>query len=461
MVQELTTQPSIFGRLGKGLSRGLSETVPKEIEHQRLKSGLQSLANDYDKGNLSQAQFLARAAGTYGATPQMIQSFGELAKFQGERRAAEAAGGMEQPTREKNGTIPSQSTVYNKEPERKFERKNLVSEVNQRLSPEKQKGVTTYSPVSAALSDIREPTQHELFQKRSEILKKNPWMSVPEAERQAADFFQRQNAQAVAEIEKGGRQEQIEAKVASKQEELKKNLGTLGKDVPQEVFDRSTQRQLDAVANKGKTPTRALNDEKNNMMEFARAYNSLKNNIGTRPYFSVASPEFRKSIKNLKPVFEKNNELPLFKNTLVNDLDIGDHVASLETWSPGKKVEKLIIDTSVNDSPEKIASKIGHAISKNENESLFSIGYLLNKIGVDDKAVIDEIMNLSRNGLVSLNQRQIQEGSEYYPVKPNLEDDFFLGMSGLIGSTILRYITGQREKLGPVEKLKRRYGGKE
>ena len=73
---------SIFGRVGTAIGKGLAEQVPKEAENYRLRTGLKSLADQADKGYLSPAQFLAKAAGTYGATPQMIQSFGDLARQQ-------------------------------------------------------------------------------------------------------------------------------------------------------------------------------------------------------------------------------------------------------------------------------------------------------------------------------------------------------------------------------------------
>lgn len=76
----------LFGRIGKNVGQGLSEQLPKEMDQRRLSSGLQALADEADKGNLSPAQFLARAAGTYGVTPQMVQSFGDLAKQQGTRQ---------------------------------------------------------------------------------------------------------------------------------------------------------------------------------------------------------------------------------------------------------------------------------------------------------------------------------------------------------------------------------------
>ncbi len=92
MVQELTTKPNMFGRLGMGLARGLSETVPKEVERQRLSSGLQQF--EQDSGNLSPMQQLARLSAIPGITPQMIQSFGELGKQQGMRNSLRGGSGQ-------------------------------------------------------------------------------------------------------------------------------------------------------------------------------------------------------------------------------------------------------------------------------------------------------------------------------------------------------------------------------
>lgn len=86
MAQKIS-QGNIFGRIGTGIGQGLAEQVPKEIENYRLRTGLKSLADEADRGELSPSQYLARAAGTYGVTPQMIQSFSELAKQQNLKNA--------------------------------------------------------------------------------------------------------------------------------------------------------------------------------------------------------------------------------------------------------------------------------------------------------------------------------------------------------------------------------------
>jgi len=80
-------QGSIFGRIGSGIGKGIAEQLPKEIENQRLRAGLNDVAKQADQGNLSPASFLAKVAGTYGVTPQIVQSFTELSKLQNQRNA--------------------------------------------------------------------------------------------------------------------------------------------------------------------------------------------------------------------------------------------------------------------------------------------------------------------------------------------------------------------------------------
>ncbi len=72
-------QPSIFGRIGTGIGKGLGEALPKEMERGRLASGLKQLGEQ--KGQTPFQQF-AGLASTPGITPQMLQSGGELLRQQ-------------------------------------------------------------------------------------------------------------------------------------------------------------------------------------------------------------------------------------------------------------------------------------------------------------------------------------------------------------------------------------------
>lgn len=83
---------SIFGRIGENLGRGLAEQLPQEIERSRLASGLSSFEREHE--NLNPMQQLARLSAIPGITPQMIQSFSDLAKINNKGNAFRRAAGM-------------------------------------------------------------------------------------------------------------------------------------------------------------------------------------------------------------------------------------------------------------------------------------------------------------------------------------------------------------------------------
>ena len=70
-------QPSIAGRIGTGIGKGLAEQLPEEITRGRLSHGLQQIGN---QPNQDPWQAFTQFASTPGVTPQMLQSGGELLK---------------------------------------------------------------------------------------------------------------------------------------------------------------------------------------------------------------------------------------------------------------------------------------------------------------------------------------------------------------------------------------------
>src|SRR5574338_1178211 len=77
-------QPSIFGRIGTGIGKGLAEQLPEEVTRGRLAQGLQNLSQQQ---GLTPFQQFSRLAAIPGVTPQMIQSGSELLRQQGIRQA--------------------------------------------------------------------------------------------------------------------------------------------------------------------------------------------------------------------------------------------------------------------------------------------------------------------------------------------------------------------------------------
>jgi|SRR5579863_436311 len=74
-------QGNIFGRLGTGIGKGLSEQIPKEIERHRISQGLKELNS---QKNLSPQEYFTGALSVPGLIdrPQVVQSLSQLAKQQ-------------------------------------------------------------------------------------------------------------------------------------------------------------------------------------------------------------------------------------------------------------------------------------------------------------------------------------------------------------------------------------------
>lgn len=92
MAQKISSG-NLFGRLGSGIGQGLAEQIPKEIEQYQLKSGLKDFSENSQ--GLDPMQQLAKIASVRGVTPQMIQSFSELAKQQNTKNAYARTGPTE------------------------------------------------------------------------------------------------------------------------------------------------------------------------------------------------------------------------------------------------------------------------------------------------------------------------------------------------------------------------------
>src|SRR5260221_4789961 len=54
---------NIFGRIGKGLAKGLSEQLPKEIERGRLSAGLKNIAGNKDLSEVERYAELLKLPG--------------------------------------------------------------------------------------------------------------------------------------------------------------------------------------------------------------------------------------------------------------------------------------------------------------------------------------------------------------------------------------------------------------
>lgn len=93
-------QAPLWGRIGTGFGQGLSEQLPKEMEHYQRKNELNRFAQN--AGGMTPIQQVAGASSIYGATPQMIDSLTQVAKLDNRRNATANLAGQQGPAASAN-----------------------------------------------------------------------------------------------------------------------------------------------------------------------------------------------------------------------------------------------------------------------------------------------------------------------------------------------------------------------
>jgi hypothetical protein len=102
-------QAPILGRLGESLGKGLSEMLPEELAHRRRAQGLKSFSEKAK--DLDPMQSLAEISSVYGVTPQMLQSFAEMARLQQQKKAYENSVVRKKAELRKDGLLSQKESV--------------------------------------------------------------------------------------------------------------------------------------------------------------------------------------------------------------------------------------------------------------------------------------------------------------------------------------------------------------
>ncbi len=224
MVQELESKPNMFGRFGQGISKGIADVVPKEIERYRLSEGLKQF--EKEAPNLSIMQQYARLAAIPGISPQAVKTFGELAQKQNLRQiygqGTEGRNGEENPRGRRgipasalpekdSGRQQLQGINFLNLPQRGPQVKETPPPVSKeaRGEPEtnlpsnypsaereaKARPSNIINPLSESLQPIPPWTTEEKEEYKGFLLRRNPNMTEAEADQQAADAEARERAQ--------------------------------------------------------------------------------------------------------------------------------------------------------------------------------------------------------------------------------------------------------------------------
>lgn len=288
---------SIFGRLGKGVGKGISEALPREIERGRLGAGLKKLERASTEENLTPMQFFTRAAALPGATPQIVETLGKLAKQQMQGQALKGFAGKEGaaafPGAGKAGVLAEEGGAPS---------------------------ITTRTPIEATLNPYIPKTTQELTARAGQLFEENPafFQNDPQAALQYAQQEDQQE-QARNQALQGQRinEQNVQGTVTSALRQQQQNLGA---QVPSNVYSDIENEAIQAVKSvkdggRGLTEQQAMKEYGDKLDLISRDYSAI-DALGNWSLTGKKPSETGNAIKSLQHKFAQRKDLENFANSL-------------------------------------------------------------------------------------------------------------------------------------------------
>lgn len=299
-------QGNIFGRVGESVGKGLMNTVPKEAERYRLSQGLKNLEQESSRGNLTPLQLFTKASAIPGITPQMVQSFGELAKQQ------QQAGAL--------GNYPSKEF-----PEYPSKETNVT--------PRSEKPSLTEAEEFAKVQEgYIPPTSAEIDARAKELFNASPasyGFDPNKAIFKAQEEFDREALRAQAHEKRYEKLDTIQKNVVSRLKDQYEKLK--GKNVPADVFSKIEDAAILATKPKklgggGKTEQQAVKDFGDELVKIEKQYLNAAN-LGGWNITEETQKDTLASSKSLQKEFKKRDDLENYANTLIAEAKLTPKLA--------------------------------------------------------------------------------------------------------------------------------------
>jgi hypothetical protein len=303
-------QGNIFGRIGTGIGKGLAEQIPKEIERKRLASGLEQF--EKEAANLSPVQQMARLSAIPGISPQMIQSFGELARQQNKANAFKGFGanrGLDE-----NIVSSAQPAQPPKFP--------LPSRMSQQPAATESgvPSLTQEETLKRVQNPYIPPSRDEILTRSSEkfdanpaLYDNNPQNAIAETEKEIDQEERRQAAFEKKHATLTAVQDNVIAR-------LKDHSNNLGVKIPANVYSKIEDEAIQATkpkdqGGKGFTEQQAMKEYGKKLDEISRDYSNLYG-VGdwiiTRPAKNTLN-----SLRSLQKNFAARGDTENMADTLV------------------------------------------------------------------------------------------------------------------------------------------------
>jgi hypothetical protein len=303
-------QANIFGRIGSGIGKGLGEQIPKEVERNRLATGLKELG---EQKGLSPFQQFAGLVGVAHEHPQVVQSGERILNQQNYLNALKNQYEGQGQQQGKKGYVPNQEEIN----------KPIRGELSTLATPE---------DTAESYKSFIPPTEQEERRDAYENFQKNPARynyDFNEALNERKSVTQRnqeiQKAHQTQEATAVGKEEKV--KTGLKAEVDKLGLG----NVPPKAYQKFEEKVLNSVRSKkdggeGLTQEQAIKKHSISLDDANRNYLDLG-------ALSAWSPRaFNAQVNSLQKEFASRGDLPLMMDQLIADYNISPAYAAHRTY---------------------------------------------------------------------------------------------------------------------------------
>ena len=401
MVQIISDEHSgnIFGRLGKGIGKGLSEQLPKEIERSRLSSGLKDIAKRARNEKLDPFEVFAETAGTPGITPQHLFTAAPIInQMQQKRNFLDRGTGNA--SAQPNQGIPSAPSESQQAPQ----------------------GVQPSQDISAPAPNSGFATPSQITNYKKNILQEPSFDQVNQLAKQYLNEGITQDSEHATNL---ARQELTQNRVAQQErstalrnnltDRLSRDLQGAGlndyKDIAGEIQNSLIDQGEYMVNQLGLTPEAASQQLSDIARDLGKTANKLKD-TGSFMNMFKSSKEKSTALKTQKRDFEKYGYGELFDDMAASELGItplqAAHVLSplknKEVENILDKTKKLSQKSTVDNIDPKTLDQLIKSIKPKDN--LFSIEYKLREKGLDLQQFKRRILELEEANEIALTPQQ-------------------------------------------------------
>jgi hypothetical protein len=419
MVQVLPASNK-WATAGHNFGQGISEQIPKEVEHYRLSQGLKNLQS---QKNLSPSEFYTQAASIYGTTPEMHRQLGELAR---ERQRGENFVSKSKIEEEAKPTFMNPKKGENPE-----------TDITKAPSITKARGIeaTTKPFIPRQYEEIRNAAAQS-YESNPAFYKNDPQNAINEQ----VQIDQQENNRSLAlQGERKGQQD-VQNTVKSG---VNNQIQALKADIPANVKSKLEDEAIKSVLSKedggeGLTEQEALKKYGAKADEISRDYNSIKA-LGNYSFIAQNPENARSSIDNLREKFKERDDLENFADTLIakNGISTPKGYYLAYKLSENKPLNNFLVKLpeahrTATEDPKfetlKIAPKIA-SMMEDKVTSPLAIYEELNSKGYDGDAFLNYLVKERKNlNLSELQGRQLDKPRTWMP---NANDRWLFLLSGL------------------------------